>query len=117
MVSSGMLCFGYASAFGTWLLLPFLILFVISYGGIIAQRPPLVREYFGRTNFGAIYGLIMATQMLGNVTGPPLAGWVYDTWGSYQGIWFVFSGLTIVSLIPILTIPSARETAKRVELA
>lgn len=81
----------------------FLILFGIGYGGGNSLRSSLGREYFGRTSFGTIFGLIMGINMLGGLSGPPLAGWVYDNWGTYQGIWFVFAGLAVVALILVLT--------------
>ena len=105
MMCFGLLCFGYTSSAGTWLLVPFLVLFGIGYGGSNALRPALAREYFGRTNFGTIFGLIMGISMLGGIIGPTVAGWVFDNWGSYQGIWFVFAGLAAVALISVLTIP------------
>ena len=108
MMSLGMFCFGYASNAGIWLLAPFLLLFGIGYGGTNVLRAALAREYFGRTNFGTIFGLIVGISMLGSIVGPPLAGWVYDNWGSYQDIWFVFAGLAVVALISISTIPAAR---------
>jgi len=108
MMSLGMFCFGYASTTGIWLLAPFLILFGIGYGGTNVLRASLSREYFGRTNFGTIFGLITGISMLGSIIGPPLAGWVYDSYGSYQGIWFVFAGLAVAALIALLTIRPAR---------
>jgi MFS family permease len=101
----GSLCFGYAAITGTWLLVPFLVLFGVGYGGCNALRPSLVRDYFGRANFGTIFGMVMGVNMLGSIMGPPVAGWAYDNWGSYQGIWFVFASLPVISLISILTMP------------
>jgi len=85
--------------------MPFFLLFGIGYGGCNAIRPALVREYFGRTNFGTVFGLLMGINMLGSIIGPPLTGWVYDNWGSYHGIWLIFAALPVVALISILTIP------------
>ena len=112
MIGLGMLCFGYASAGGTWLLIPFLVLFGIGYGGSNALRPSLLREYFGRANFGTIFGLIIGINMMGGIIGPTLAGWSFDNWGSYHGIWFVFAGLAIAALTAVFTMPPVRVTAK-----
>ncbi|MFC1907313.1 MFS transporter [Chloroflexota bacterium] len=112
MMGLGSICFGYASTSSIWLLVPFLVLFGIGYGGNNALRVALVREHFGRTNFGTVFGLITGVTMLGNIIGPPLAGLVYDTWGSYQGIWFVFAGLSIAALVSVLTIPPVRNPVK-----
>ncbi len=103
MMGIGSFFFGYAGTSGAWSLVFFLILFGIGYGGGNSLRPSLGREYFGRTSFGTIFGLIMGINMLGGLTGPPLAGWVYDNWGNYQVIWFVFAGLAAIALMLVLT--------------
>ena len=105
MMAFGLFSFGYATSTEIWLLVPFLILFGIGYGGSIAMRPSLVREFFGRTSFGTIFGLLMGIGNLGGIIGPLLAGWVFDTWGSYQGIWFTFAGLAVAAVISVLTAP------------
>ena len=106
----GLLCFGYIASGGTWLLVPFVILFGIGYGGFNVLRTPLVREHFGRAHFATISGLMWVGGMFGGVIAPPLAGWVYDNWGSYNGIWFVFAGAAVVASILILRIPSPKHS-------
>jgi len=49
---------------------------------------------------------------MGHIAGAPLAGWVFDTWGSYQGIWFAFVSLTLVGLVLALTAPRIGNTVK-----
>ena len=112
MMGFGLLCFGYASSADTWLLVLFVALFGLGYGGANVLRASLAREYFGRANFGAVFGLIVGINMLGGVIGPTLAGWVYDSWGSYQGIWFVFAGTAIVALTSVLTISPVSSTVQ-----
>ena len=105
----GLLCFEYASILGgAWLLVPFLILFGAGYGGGTTIRATLLREYFGKRKFGTILGFTMGIMALGNIIGAPLAGWVFDKWGSYHGIWIAFAGLAIAALIVIVTTPKAR---------
>jgi MFS family permease len=113
----GLLCFGYASTTGTWMLVPFVILLGIGYGGGFALRPSLAREFFGRSNFGTVFGLMMGIGIVGSITGPPLAGWVFDNWGSYQNIWFVFAGLAAAALISVLTVSPTSTTVQPVEKA
>ena len=103
MMGLGVFCFGFAPLAGFWLLVPFLILFSIGYGGCNALRPSLTREYFGRTSFGSVFGVLIGINMLGALIGPPLAGWAYDNWGSYQGIWFILSVLPIAATVSVLT--------------
>lgn len=112
MMSLGTLCYANVPSFGLWLLIPFLILFGLGYGGCSVIRPGLAREYFGRSNFGTILGLFTGIAMIGMISGAPLAGWVFDNWGSYQGIWFVFALLPVVALTLLLTIQETKPTEK-----
>ena len=87
-------------------LLAVLFIFLgIGYGGYVPLVPSLVKQYFGITHFGTIYGFVTGIAMLGSVLGPPLAGWVFDTQGNYQGIWLAMAGLSIVAIVSMLTIP------------
>lgn len=108
MISCGVFCFAYASNVRIWLLVPFLVLLGIGYGGTNAILPPLAREYFGRTNFGSIYGLMEGIGTIGAIIGPTLAGWAYDNWGSYQIIWLLLAGLAVVAIISVFTITPVR---------
>lgn len=110
MMVLGSLFFGYAATAGIWLLVPFLILFGIGFGGSNVLRLSLTREFLGRANFGTFFGLIMGINMMGNILGPFLAGLAFDNWGSYQYIWFLFAGLLVISVISVLTIPSVKPT-------
>jgi len=107
MLSFGVLSFSYVNTEIMWLLVPFLLLFSIGYGGNNIIRMALVREYFGRSRFGSIHGFIMGVMTLGHISGPPLAGWVFDNWGSYRGIWVAFAGLAVGALIIMATLPPA----------
>lgn len=44
----------------------------------------LVSRYFGLRNYGTLLGTVVGFLMVGNGTGPTLAGWVYDMTGSYE---------------------------------
>ena len=109
--SIGLLCFGAAPSSGIWLLVPFVILFSFGYGGNNTIRIALVRDYFGRARFGTVHGLMIGLMMVGQIIGAPLAGWVYDTWGTYQGIWFIFAAMTFLAVIIMSTAPLAHQNA------
>ncbi len=104
VTSLGLLFFAYSSVERVWLLVPFLIFFGIGYGGLNVMIAGLLRDYFGRNKFSTIFGFAAGVLTVGQVIGPLLAGWVYDKWGSYQGIWLVFAGLSFCSLVLITTI-------------
>lgn len=106
LTSLGLILFGYSATIGTWILIPFLIFIGIGYGGPVPLLPALLREYFGRARLGTLLGLAMGAGALGGIIGPPLAGWVFDKFGSYQGAWFAFAGLAIAGMVSLLTTPS-----------
>jgi len=105
LLSLGLLFFACASTGAAWLLVPFFVLFGIGYGGNNTLRASLIRGFFGIGNFGTIHGFMIAIMMLGNITGPLLAGHVFDNWGSYKSIWFVFAGLAVGALLMVATTP------------
>jgi MFS family permease len=112
-MTAGTLILGYVTAEMMWLLVPFVITFSLGWGCSVTSRLSLLRESFGRGNFGKILGFISGMMMLGNVAGAPLAGWVYDTWDSYQGAWLSYGAITLVASFLVFTIPSATAPAKR----
>ena len=63
----------------------------------------LTREYFGRKKFGTINGLMVGIIVLGSLIGPILAGFIYDTLGSYFIVWIGFVFLYVVALISVAT--------------
>ncbi len=111
MMASGLILFGLVPTVGMWLLVPFTIIFGIGWGGVVPLRPALLREYFGRSHFGTILGFAFGVMMVGVIVGAPLAGWAFDTWGSYQEIWFLFAGLGVVATLNMLAIPPLDKTA------
>ncbi len=106
MLALSILLFGFVDAVGAWLLVPFLIFFGIGYGGPIPVFPAILREYFGRARLGTIFGLLAGVGAIGMAVGPPLAGWIYDSLGSYQIAWFAFAGVIIVGIVSTATAPS-----------
>jgi sugar phosphate permease len=103
----GVLIFAYVSNQILWLIIPFVITFSTGWGLSVTSRFTLMRESFGRVNFGKILGFLSGMMMVGHVTGAPLAGWVYDTWGNYQGAWLAYSAVTILAALLVYTIPSS----------
>ena len=104
----GILAFSYVQT--TWLIFPFLILFPLSWGAG-ALRGAILREYFGRAFFGRILGIMVGIGTVARIIGVPVAGWRYDTSGSYHPIWLVFAGTIAIAAVLILTIEPHREHA------
>jgi len=79
---------------------------------VIKASPEQIFEF---PNFGTVFSLIIGINMLGGIIGPPLAGWVFDNWGSYQNIWFVFAGLAVAALFTVATTPAVNATVQPVD--
>jgi len=112
MICGGLLCFGFAPSESNLLLIPFLILYSIGYGGNMTLRASILSEFFGRSNFGAIHGFVIGIMMLGSIAGPPLAGWVFDKWHNYQPIWFALAGLAVAAIVAAATTPPVSTTVQ-----
>jgi len=62
----------------------FIALFGIGFGGTIPLDPALRAEVFGRAAFAKIQGIMSPLIMISSVTGPILAGYLFDVSGSYR---------------------------------
>ncbi len=112
MMLLGLFCFEFAATRGNWLLVPYVALFGLGFGGGVGLRPGMVRELFGRNKFGTVFGMMMGTGALGTVIGPLLAGWAFDSWGSYQHVWFMFNAFAVIAVVLVLYLPSGQGADK-----
>ncbi len=101
LMSIGMLALCYADRIwgGVYL---FLLFFSPGFGGLLVLRSSIIREYYGSKSFGKMVGILMGFASIGGIIGPTIAGWTFDTMGSYYLIWMVFCLLTLISGFVIL---------------
>jgi len=88
----------------------FLLIYAPGFGGTIPLGPALQADYFGTAHYGTIVGSMRVIAMVGGLISPIIAGWIFDTVGSYQPAWLVFAVATIpaIPLILMAPPPSAR---------
>ena len=87
----------------------YLILFAIFWGIGYGGRTPLMTairgDYFHRSAFATLFGLSGMVMNVGTTSGPIIAGWIFDSYGSYTiALW----GLTVIAFcgcLLILTLP------------
>lgn len=75
------------------------VVFGISYGGGVTVLPPLCGEHFGRAHVASVVGAIFAIAGAPAAVGPYLAGWLYDTTGSYGSALWSAAGLNFMALM------------------
>jgi MFS family permease len=92
----------------------FILLYSTGYGGSVALSSAMTREYFGRTAFGAIQGWFFAATTLAGMTGPMLAGWVFDTNTNYDLAWIIFAVANFLGIASVLALkrPEPQETSR-----
>ena len=92
-----------------WLIVPFLLTYAPGFGATIPLRLALQADYFGTESLGAIMGAMALASMMGGLASPIIAGWIFDTTGSYHLAWQLFA-LVSVPAIPMMLLakrPSA----------
>ncbi|HSW57989.1 MAG TPA: MFS transporter [Dehalococcoidales bacterium] len=108
VITAATLLFDFSGAGTLWLMVVAVGLFGISYGSANTLRAVLLREYFGRSRFGTVFGFLMGFLSLGVIVGPLLAGWIFDTFQSYSYAWWLFTLLNAAALLLIITLPKAK---------
>jgi len=71
-------------------------------GGVVPLLSTLVGSLFGRNQFGKAMGLMRPAMFPLQIIGVPLAGWVYDTTGSYDPAFYTFIVLYVVAAAVVL---------------
>jgi MFS family permease len=94
-----------------WLLVLFAITYGLGVSGMNPLRPPIIAEYFGIRNFGAIFGLSNIFNTVAMIVTAPLAGWVIDIYGDYKSVLLVVAGLAVLGVILMLIMPVAPSRA------
>jgi MFS family permease len=75
----------------------FILAYAPGYGGGIALRPAIVGGYFGRKNFGTIYGILLGSGLFGGISGPIIAGYAYDVFGDFRLVFMMFALLSLIT--------------------
>ncbi len=70
-------------AVNTWQLAVFAFIFGTCYGGYVAILPAVTADYFSGPNISGIIGMIYTSVAVGNLIGPPIAGFIFDLLQSY----------------------------------
>jgi MFS family permease len=89
---------------------PVLIVFAMMVNGYTAGAKLhitsyLTAQYAGMRNYGKIYGAISSLVAIGSGIGPTMAGWIYDTTGSYEPFLMGGAVALVISAALMLSLP------------
>lgn len=101
--SAGIFIFIHAST--TVLLYLFVVIYGLGYGGIIPLTHAIRADLFGRKNYAMISGMMVPVSMVGTVTAPIFAGYLYDVTQSYDIPFYTFAVLIALAGVLFLIIP------------
>jgi MFS transporter, OFA family, oxalate/formate antiporter len=95
-----------------YFLLALLAFIIVScYGGGFGTMPAFNADYFGSTNVGTNYGLMLTAWGVGGVLGPLLISRVIDTTNSYTLAFYIIAVIMIGSaVVAFIVRPPARES-------
>jgi MFS family permease len=88
-----------AGASGIATLVAAAAVFGFAYGAISALMPAVVTDFYGPAHAGSLVGLIFGLAGPAGGLGPILAGWLFDTTGSYVVAFGLGAALNLVALI------------------
>ena len=71
------------AAENVWQLAVFAFIFGACYGGYVAIMPAVAADYFSGPNISGVIGMLITSVAVGNLIGPPFAGFIFDRLQSY----------------------------------
>ena len=84
---------------GLPMIMLFVVLYGIGYGGTIPVSTSLRASYFGRKAYATITGYITFFTAITNIVYPIFAGWSYDVSGSYGGAFTLIAGAQALAIV------------------
>jgi MFS transporter, OFA family, oxalate/formate antiporter len=101
----------HVAGFGLFTTLAFIVL--LCYGGGFGTMPAFATDYFGPTNVGSIYGLMLTAWGFAGVFGPMLIAGIRQSTGHYSQALSVIAGIVLVSaVLPLITHPPKGEASE-----
>ncbi|MEM7326595.1 MAG: MFS transporter [Actinomycetota bacterium] len=87
------------------MLVVFVLVLGIGYGGFVALSTIVMAERFGVVGLGSVLGLFYTSQGLGGLIGPPTAGWLIDRTDGYAAAIVVCIALTLTARLLLFRLP------------
>ena len=97
MHMAGLLLLSHATNLG--MIIAFTVLHGLAWGWRGPQMAALRADYFGRSAFGKILGVSNLVIIIGTISGPLIAGYMYDKTGNYQVGFDILAGIAAAGSI------------------
>ncbi|MFC3674090.1 MFS transporter [Ferrovibrio xuzhouensis] len=107
---TGLALLYWLTATGFWTLAIFALAFGLFYGGFVALVPAYAVDLFGLRAASSVIGVLYTSVAFGTLTGPTLAGWAFDTTGSYTWPIVVCAAGCFVAAIIVARLPARLTT-------
>ena len=88
-----------------------MVVYGFAHGGLFTVMSPTIAEYFGLKAHGTLFGSIIFFGTISAATAPILAGYIFDTLGSYSMMFKIL--IVMVSLGLILTLLLPRKSLEK----
>lgn len=76
---------------GTKAFFAYILIYGLTGGGGLVLAPLMIGECFGLKSLGTIFGVLAISAVIGGAIGPLLAGYIFDSTGSYYPAFVIFS--------------------------
>lgn len=87
------------SATEVWVFYLFAVVFGFFHAGAGSSEAPIIASLFGLKSLGFIFGGIALGLTIGGSIGPVLAGYIFDTTGSYQSAFLLCTAMGVIAVI------------------
>ena len=82
-----------------WQVMLFLLLYSPCYGGSVTVISAMRADYFGVRSYSTIGGAMGPITTFGTVIGPLFAGFMFDTFHTYQTAFLIFAGCIVLNIL------------------
>ena len=88
------------------------VIFGVGFGGRVPLLIAIRGDYFGREKFATIFGLSTIQMGIIQIFGPIVAGFMYDSLGSYTMAFLILFGVNMLAAMMILLVRPPRQIAR-----
>jgi MFS transporter, OFA family, oxalate/formate antiporter len=85
-----------------WMLFLFAVIYGFAHGGFFTVVSPTVAELFDTGSHGVLFGIVLFCGTIGGAIGPVLGGYIFDLTGSYQNLFLILTGVTVIGFVLII---------------